>query len=260
MTSHSAEMLHGDALAVLSELPTASVDALITDPPYSSGGFTRGDRTADPRQKYLQDDYANFNQLATFAGDNRDQRGYLAWCALWLAECLRVVKPGGAAVVFTDWRQLPITTDALQAGGWVWRGVGAWSKPDARPQPGRFRQACEFIVWGSAGPMPIIPGTPPLPGWWSMIAPRDRVHITQKPLDVMRDLVKIAPPGGVVLDPFAGAGTTGIAAVLEGRSFVGIENTAHYHRAAAERIADTLRGYRTPDDQLTLTDVSEVTT
>ena len=51
-----------------------------------------------------------------FTGDDRDQRAYGYWCALWLAECLRVTKPGGACLMFTDWRQLPATRDAIQAG------------------------------------------------------------------------------------------------------------------------------------------------
>ena len=52
----------------------------------------------------------------------------------------------------------------------------------------------------------------------------------------MRDLVKIAPPGGVVLDPFMGSGTTGVAAVIEGRRFVGVEITEHYAASSETRI------------------------
>ena len=51
----------------------------------------------------------------------------------------------------------------------------------------------------------------------------------------MRDLVKIAPPGGVVLDPFMGPGTTGVAAVIEGRRFVGVEITEHYAASSETR-------------------------
>ena len=53
----------------------------------------------------------------------------------------------------------------------------------------------------------------------------------------MRQVVRIVRPGGAVLDPFAGSGTTGVAAVLEGRDFAGIELSAHYAEVARARIA-----------------------
>ncbi|HET8581748.1 MAG TPA: DNA methyltransferase [Jatrophihabitans sp.] len=239
-------LYRGDALAVLADLETASVDALITDPPYSSGGFTRGDRTADVHSKYVGSEQnargTGGAALGAFGGDNRDQRGMGYWCALWLGECLRVVKPGGAAVLFTDWRQLPIVTDVLQAGGFVWRGIVPWVKLSARPQAGRFTSQCEYVVWGTAGARPFDYSEPPLPGFYQAAAPRDREHITQKPVDVMRGLVKIAPEGGVVLDPFMGAGTTGVAAALERREFVGVELTDHYAEVAQRRIVEAAQG------------------
>jgi site-specific DNA-methyltransferase (adenine-specific) len=236
----------GDALAVLAALPDASVDAVITDPPYSSGGQFRSDRMGGTRAKYVNSDSASGQALAEFSGDNRDQRAYGYWCSLWLSECLRVTRPAGACILFTDWRQLPITTDALQAGGWVWRGVVPWAKPDARPQAGRFTASCECAVWGSAGPMPIpLDGSLPcLPGFYQARSPRDREHIAQKPLSVMRDLVKIAPKGGTVLDPFMGAGTTGVAAVIEGRNFTGAELASHHQGVARDRILAARLGYR----------------
>lgn len=242
------QLHHGDALRVLSTLPDASVDALITDPPYSSGGMMRGDRTDDTRTKYLQSGSGN-KALADFGGDNRDQRAYAYWCALWLGECLRIVKPGGVALLFTDWRQLPSTTDALQAGGFVWRGIVPWYKPTARPQSGRFSAQCEYVVWGSAGAMPVDYAEACLPGFYQASSPRDREHVTQKPLEVMRKLVQITPVGGVVLDPFAGGGTTGVAAVIEGRDFIGVEMERHYVEVAERRIATAAGEYVPSGDQ-----------
>src|SRR5689334_16117412 len=86
-----ATLYRADALAVLASLPTASVDALITDPPYSSGGMVRGDRTNATGQKYMRGEVVT---QADFTGDSRDQRAYSYWCALWLSEAMRVVKPG----------------------------------------------------------------------------------------------------------------------------------------------------------------------
>jgi site-specific DNA-methyltransferase (adenine-specific) len=232
-----ATLYRGDALGVLAALPDASVDALVTDPPYSSGGMVRGDRAGnDTKSKYSG--YAGKQpDHAEFSGDNRDQRGYAYWLALWLGESLRVVKPGGVALLFTDWRQLPSTTDAIQAGGYVWRGIVPWYKPVSRPTSGRFTANCEYVVWGSAGPMPTDDlSAPCFPGFYQASPPRDREHLTQKPVDVMRSLVKIVPVGGVVLDPFMGSGTTGVAAMIEGRGFIGAEMTEHYAEIAERRI------------------------
>lgn len=246
----TARLHHGEALAFLATLPQGTVDALVCDPPYSSGGFTRGDRTGNTGDKYVSSDTAR--QLADFAGDNRDQRAYAYWCALWLSEALRATKPGGVALLFTDWRQLPATTDALQAGGWVWRGVVPWAKTTYRPQSGRFAAQCEYVVWGSAGSMGLDYAEACLPGFFSASAPREREHQTQKPLDVMRQLVKIAPKGGTVLDPFMGSGTTGVAAVLEGREFIGSEMTEHYFEVARRRITTAEQGYRDDGSQMVL--------
>lgn len=229
---------HGDAFTILRNLDTATVHAVVADPPYNSGGTTTTTRTsATTRSKYVSSDSGN-QSLPDFPGDNRDQRSFTAWCTLWLTECLRVTRPGGSALVFTDWRQLPATSDALQAAGWLWRGVIPWYKTLARPQRGRFTNQCEYVLWGSNGPLDAADHPVYLPGFYQANAPRKRQHITQKPLEVLRAMVRIAPPGGVVLDPFTGSGTTGVAAVLEGRDFVGIELSDTYYELASKRIAE----------------------
>lgn len=66
----------------------------------------------------------------------------------------------------------------------------------------------------------------------------DNNHPTVKPINLMRWLCRmVTPPGGVVLDPFMGSGTTGCAATLEGLGFIGIEQDTHYHSIATARIA-----------------------
>ena len=230
----------GEALSVLASLPTASVDAIVTDPPYSSGGMLRSDRTGSTVSKYVTTQHTHRDELVDFSGDSRDQRAYAYWCALWLSEAMRVTRPGGTCLLFTDWRQLPATSDALQSGGWVWRGVVPWFKPASRPQAGRFSASCEYVVWGSNGGMTTDYAAPCLPGFFQASPPREREHITQKPLAVMRELVRIAPERGIVLDPFMGSGTTGAAAVMEGRRFIGAEMVRHYQEVAGQRIRTAL--------------------
>lgn len=88
-----------------------------------------------------------------------------------------------------------------------------------------------------------------LPGYYLARAPRaseGRAHITQKPVDVLRSLVRIAPRGGLVIDPFTGSGTTGVACIHEGRRFAGCESVATHHATAIRRIA-TAQGAAIPD-------------
>lgn len=235
-------VLEGESLEVLQRLPAASIGAVITDPPYSSGGFTRADRTVDTNTKYSK---AVVTPQVDFGGDNRDQRAFEYWCVLWLSEALRASAAGAPIVQFTDWRQLPLTTDAVQGGGWVWRGLFVWSKGDAcRPQMGRFRSACEYAVWGSNGPHPGLKAVGCLPGVVECppVANDDRVHLTQKPERVMEVVCRIAPPGAIILDPFCGSGSTGVAALRLGRRFIGIERNAEYAAVARERLAAEVSG------------------
>jgi site-specific DNA-methyltransferase (adenine-specific) len=230
-------LYRGDALAVLQALPDASVDAVITDPPYSSGGAFRGDRMGTTAHKYAFFVDEVVNARPVFSGDNRDQRAFGYWCALWLGECRRVAKPGAPLVVFTDWRQLPTVTDVVQAGGWIWRGVAVWDKtPGIRPSKGRFRQQAEFLVWGSNGPMPVERGVGFLHGVFCFAPLHGKLHLAGKPLPLMRAITEICPPGGTVLDPFAGSGTTLQAAADTGRRAIGIEIEEGHCAVSASRL------------------------
>jgi len=236
-TDDRATLYGGDALVILPTLDPASVDLVLTDPPYNSGGRTQSDRTKESaRGKYVSRDAKH--ALADFVGDNRDQRAYTAWLSLILAHCLRAARPGASLLVFTDWRQLPATSDALQAGGWLWRGIIPWHKPISRPRVGGFKAECEYLLWGSHGPIDATRNPVYLPGLYSASQPRgrERRHITQKPVELLAKLCQVCVPGGVVLDPFMGSGSTGVASLQTGRRFIGIEAAGAYQPVAVDRI------------------------
>ncbi len=236
----------GDAMRLLMDIPDLSVDAIITDPPYSSGGMFRGDRTKSTGDKYVVDQ--GQEKAVDFMGDNRDQRSFAHWCALWFAECHRLATDGAILAVFIDWRQLPAMTDAIQAGGWIWRGIVPWNKTEAtRPSKGWFRSQCEYLVVGAKGKPAMLDITgktdaPCLPGFFVCPIDRERTHQTQKPLDLMRYIVSIVRPGGTVLDPFMGSGTTGHAALAEGRRFIGFEQSDEIFAGAVERLRQAESG------------------
>lgn len=238
---------HGEALAVLDDMPPAMVHGVVADPPYSSGGMMRGDRMTKSADKYGGFSRVGASWIATstgadFTGDNRDQRAYGYWSALWTSECLRIAHPGAPVMVFADWRQLPTTTDAIQTGGWVWRGIMVWDKGVGRPMKGRPRNHVEFVVWGSAGPMDGDENPVYLSSVYRFPPPEDRHHLTQKPVDLMSSLLQLVRPGGTVLDPFMGSGTTLVAAKATGRRAIGIEMDEHHCEIAAERCSQEVLG------------------
>lgn len=233
---------HGESLDTLRRIETGSLSAVVADPPYSSGGMFRSDRQADPSAKYRGwsqnadgSSKAPKSNPGSFGGDSRDQRGYTFWSSLWMAQAWRASAPGAQIFVFTDWRQLPTTSDAVQAGGWSWRGLLVWDKGVGRPMKGRFRNHLEYVVWASNGPMP--PADDVYPSTLLRYAPPgvDRVHVTQKPEKLIRELLTVAPPG-TVLDPFMGSGTTLRAAKDLGRKAIGIEIDERYCAVAATRL------------------------
>ena len=237
------EIINGDALKVISSYSPGTFDAVITDPPYASGGRTQAEKNKPTSKKYSS---MGENAPPDFEGDSMDQRSWTNWAAEWLTAARRASRPGAPVCVFIDWRQLPSLTDAIQRAGWIWRGIAIWDKGNSRPQRGRFRQQSEFIVWGSNGDMPISRPVPCLPGVFKYGNPQNRIHLTEKPLQLMRDIVRITEPGGHILDPFVGSGTTVLASVLEGYTATGIEVTEEYARLARERIVREL--LETPND------------
>lgn len=246
LTIGQATLYQGDCLEILPTL-TDPIDALITDPPYSSGGMVRGDRTnPSTAAKYVQSGTAlDAEHNIDFFGDNRDARSWGYWMTLWLSAVQPKLKPGACVMCFTDWRQLPMLTDVLQAGGFVWRGVVPWDKtePSRAPHTGYFRHQCEYVVWGSNGPLPASSHGGPWPGLVrERVDHRAKLHMTGKPVPLMGELVKCVPPGGLILDPFMGSASTGIAAVQLGYRFIGIEKSAHYFDIACKRMEREVAG------------------
>ena len=228
-------ILNGDTLKLVKAILPGILDAVITDPPYASGGSKQNERNRTTNQKYSS--MSAEKALPDFDGDQKDQRSWTHWMTEWLYDVRKACKSGAPICLFIDWRQYPALTDALQWAGWVWRGTAVWDKTNSRPQKGRFRQQSEFIVWGSNGAMPMSRPVSCLPGVFRYGNPQNRVHVTEKPLQLMKDVVQICEPGGLIPDPFAGAGTTVLASVLEGYRAVGIEVTEAYYNIAVERMS-----------------------
>ena len=185
------ELYNGDCRTFLSNYNGAQFDAVITDPPYASGGATLAERSASTSQKYTATKKAC--PFPDFMGDQMDARSWLHMMADVLALARVRCHDGAVMVAFCDWRQMPLLTDAVQWAGWQWRGTLVWDKLTSRPQMGRFRQQAEFVVWASNGKLPIDRPVPVLPGVFraANVQGVQRIHQTQKPEEIMRQICKI---------------------------------------------------------------------
>lgn len=249
----------GDVLTALPLLDAEAYDAILTDVPYSSGGQFRGDRAAPTSTKYQASDTAKV--YPDFYGDTRDQRALERWCAMWMAEAWRLAKPQAILGTFIDWRNLGVVVDAIQIAGWTFRGIAVWRKTIARPQTGRFTQEAEFFPWASKGELSPTRWVHALPGaweaedvpfgqidifeghprgWWNVppVPGVEREHLTEKPVALLREIVRVVEGDGLILDPFAGAGSYALAAKLEHKRCDMLELGADYKRIAARRLRE----------------------
>lgn len=236
------KLLKGDCLELLGTIPDNTIDLFLTDPPYSSGGLFAGDRKKKTSDKYTNTDYNGASRFPDFSGDNMDQHSYTEFMRMVLGRCRRKTRPGGACVVFIDWRNIAAMTDALQAAGWIYRGIVVWNKGTSRNIPGRFRQDCEFAIWGTNGPKTVdwTPGFVALPGIYSesSVPTGKKHHQTEKPVGLLEKLIRICPENGCVCDPFMGSGSTGVACLNTGRNFIGMEIKDAIFDTAEKRISD----------------------
>lgn len=233
------ELFHGNCADILAR-NIGTFDAVISDPPYASGA------TLSAKQGSTAQKYTNTKgrcPFPDFVGDSMDQRAWTQLMRQVLEAARSKCSDGAVLALFIDWRNLPSLTDAIQWAGWCLRGVAVWDKITGRPQRGRFKQQAEFLVWGSNGAMPVDRGVPCLPGVFRAVnvQGQERIHQTQKPLEVMRQIVQICKPGGRILDPFAGSGSTLAAAQAEGFDALGVEAHKAIAQAAAERLRVKLK-------------------
>lgn len=228
------QLIRGDALELLHTLPQGAFDAVITDPPYSSGGGKRG--KGKGAAAYLKSATA----ADEFDDGTRDPYTHQLWTGRWLKACRPLLKKAGWLMVFTDWRQLPMLAAEVQMSGYIWHGIVTWDKVHGRPFCGRFQQRAEYIIIASNGRLPNyleMPGAPsPANIYAEKLTEAERYHATAKPVGLLRHLMGVLPPGSRILDPFAGGGSTLEAARQLGHTAVGFEITPNNYARAADRL------------------------
>lgn len=221
----------GSCQTLLQALPDACMDAVITDPPYGTASPGKVQATSSQGGEIRQFDLPWDRELPLD----------------WIPEAARALRPGGAFVAFTDGKRIGELWAAAEAAGLKGRHNLYWRKTNPTLQPrGNFASAVEVALYARK------PGGPE---FWTggatthnvyeaplCTGPERTAHPTQKPQRLMEWLIGLlVPPDGFVLDPFAGSGTTGAAALKLGRRFMGAERDPEYYRIACARLDRTAR-------------------
>jgi DNA modification methylase len=210
----------GDCLDVMSRMPGGSVDAVITDPPYCSGAVGEAARTAAKGQGLRSGVRKEFGW---FVGDNMTTAGLVFLLRSVAYESLRLLKPGGSFLCFCDWRMVPNLAPAIESSGLRYQNMIVWDKGHFGLGAG-FRPQHEIVLHFTAGAPDYHNKATSNVIKCARVHHSERVHQTEKPVDLMERLIDVVcPPGGLVLDPFGGSGTTGVAARNLGRRAVLIE-------------------------------------
>jgi DNA modification methylase len=225
-------LYHGDALDIVGGLD--AFDAVLMDPPYCSGGFSEAGRKAAKGQGLRSE---TIKQQGWFVGDNMGTAG-IAWLLRNVAvSAFPILSDGGSVCCFTDWRMLTNIGPAIESAGFRWQNLVVWDKKAAGLGTG-FRAQHEMVLHYVKGVGVFHNCSMGNVIQVSRTHHTEREHQTQKPVELMASIVRvICPPAGIVLDPFAGSGSTLIAAKQEGRKSIGIERDEAYCEVIARRMA-----------------------
>lgn len=221
-------LIEGDCLQGLRQIETASVDVIITNPPFSSGGreATKGIRKSMKRGTPSEE---------WFGSDNMSVTGFtflMRECAL---EWYRILKPGSHIFVFIDWRIVGHLSTAIESADLLSRGLLVWDKTYFG-MGSCFRNQHEFIVHFSKS-NPNKPQRRDVGNVFQYKPIRKGDHVTQKPVGLLTKILSvIAKPGDTVVDCFNGSGSTGVAALLSGCQYIGIEREPSYIEITKRRL------------------------
>jgi site-specific DNA-methyltransferase (adenine-specific) len=287
-------VLRGDCITRMKQMPAESVHLILSDIPYGIGADDWDVLHDNTNSAYLGSSPAQSRAGKIFKSrgkpingwseaDRAIPRQYSQWCSTWTAQWLRLLKPGGSAIVFAGRRLAHRCTIAMEDDGFSFKDMLAWTRERAphRAQRlslvyerrgdkkstqhwdgwriGNLRPTFEPILWftkpykigSTIADNALLHGVGPFneKAFQKYMQRPDNVldcgfdpkeaglHPTQKPVRLMLALIELTTqPGQMVFDPFAGSGSTLVAAKSLGRSYLGIEENAQYAAVAQRRL------------------------
>lgn len=256
----NAVLYHGDCLEILASLPERSVDMICADPPYnlSNGGITC------QAGRMVSVDKGEWDKSKGATADH-------GFALQWLTACRRVLDDDGTIWISGTMHNIYSVGFALQQLGYKLLNEICWYKPNASPNLSTryFTHSHETVIWAAKSEkskhkfdyqlMKQIAGGKQMRSLWMNIDVEDEPqdiwpistppsaekkfgkHPTQKPLALLERIILASTKlGDTVLDPFAGSSTTGVAAIRNGRHFIGIETDTEYLDLSVKRLDEEL--------------------
>lgn len=248
---HSLKLLKGDCVDILNQARENSVDMIFADPPYflSNGGITCHAGKMVSVNKGAWDKSRGVEETHQFNID-------------WLRACQRVLKPDGAIWISGTAHIIHSIGYAMQKLKFKLLNDIVWFKVNPAPNLScrYFTHSTETIIWAAKsldskhifnyGDMKAVNGKQMKNVWqdlfWSITPPKNGEkkfgkHPTQKPVELLTRIIQASTnEGDLILDPFCGSSTTGIAALLNNRKYVGIDKEAEYLELSVKRLKDSL--------------------
>lgn len=224
-------LYQGDCNEVLHTLDSDSIDAIFADPPYF---LSTGKGTVTIKGRPIKFDKGEWDRV-------RSSKEVHEFNTRWISACRRVLKPNGTIWVSGTYHNIFDVATCLQEQKFKILNIIVWQKSDPPTTftDQRFNFAAEYIIWARREEkvthyfnyelMKAMNGGVHMPDVWKIPAPsmwekKCGKHPTQKPLRLLYRIISACThKGDTILDPFAGSCTTGIAANLLGRKFIGID-------------------------------------
>jgi site-specific DNA-methyltransferase (adenine-specific) len=225
-------LIHSDCFVHLVKLPSASVDAVLTDPPYlapqtaaAAGGRRQNNKEGSDREDATIKNVGDFTVVeAAFRA--------------WFGEILRVLKPDGRVFLFCDGITHSVILRACY-GKFYYTSTLVWDK-DRFGMGGEFTKQTELIFYGrrARGPVVQIHNQADILRF-KPVPSAERLHPAEKPIELLKSLLRYCGP--VVLDPFAGSGAVLEACAQTGHKGIGIEIDEVFYNAAVQRLQGAAR-------------------
>ncbi len=222
----------GDCLEVLKSMPSESIDLIVTDPPYKTTSRGNAGNSGGMLQKEInkKGQVFNFNDID---------------CEKYAPEFYRVLKDGSHCYIMTNHINLIHILNTFTANGFHFIKSLIWDKGN-KIMGQYYMSQFEYILFFRKGKGIKINncGTSDIlsvPNKKLKDTNGKNLHDTEKPVDLMKILIEnSSAENELVLDPFMGIGSTGIACMNTNRNFIGIELDEHYFNIAKQRIEETL--------------------
>ncbi len=226
----SVELMCGDCLELMESIPTESVDLVLTDPPYRMNHTTGGTKSIGMNGKW---------QGRIKAGNTVMGFDYDIKFSSWLPEVFRVLKNSGHCYIFCNDKNVQELLNEATAAGFRESNILVWIKNNACPNR-YYMKNCEFVIFlykGNAKPIRNMGDKAAMN--CNNINGKGKHHPTEKPVELLECFIANSSDNGeIVLDPFMGSGSTGVACINTNRKFIGMELDPQYFEIAKKRIEE----------------------